>query len=420
MKRLYQSIYVILLISLIATVVSVVAFFQMFPDMGPMGARGRDIEQISPSLLAQLSSAQQNEMRLRQSLQEIGEELNADVSLFDANGRRLADSGPALSLAQPNGAEHMQGSSFGRIRIFKLPDNRSLVVRYDPHGGNTAMRFGFILLGIAALIALISYPLIRGLTRRIERLQLGVETLGEGNLATRIVVEGDDEVAQLAISFNKAAERIQALVTSQRLLLANTSHELRTPLSRLRLALTLFEDTGDAKYTQAIRKDLIELEELIESLLTTSRIESLQQIEAPETIDLLALCAEEAAHFENVSLEGKTIEIKGDAKLLRRLIRNLLDNAHLHGQPPVTLHIQHSPNSALIDVCDEGQGIAAAEREKIFEPFHRARRDTPGTGLGLALVRRIARLHGGDVTYVPPAPQQKSCFRVRLPLTLTH
>jgi len=415
MRRLYRSIYVILLVSLIATVACVILFFQIFPDMGPMGQRGYDLDQIPPALVGSLSDRDQSEAQIRQTLLQLSEELGADVSLFENNGQRLANSGPPLPLGQANGAEHMQGMGFGRLRSFVLSDNRILIVRFVSHMGGSAWRFGLILLAIAVLIAVISYPFVRGLTGRIERLQLGVETLGRGDLDTRVIVEGEDEVAQLAISFNRAAERIQALVASQRLLLANTSHELRTPLSRLRLALTLFEDTGDARYTHAIRKDLIELEELIESLLTTSRVEALHQIEAPEKIDLLALCAEEASHFEQVEVTGESAEVMGDAKLLRRLIRNILDNAQVHGQPPVHVQITSLQNAAQIDVSDQGQGIAAGESEKIFEPFHRARRDTPGTGLGLALVRRIARLHGGEATYLPVSAQQKSCFRISLP-----
>jgi signal transduction histidine kinase len=127
-----------------------------------------------------------------------------------------------------------------------LPDGRWLVARV-PLGRPPPLPL---------VIAILCYPVVRGLTRRIERLQAGVETLGAGNLATRVAVEGRDEVAQLAASFNRAASRIEELVGAHRLLLANASHELRTPLSRIRLGLELFEAKPDAKIKADISPSL--------------------------------------------------------------------------------------------------------------------------------------------------------------------
>ena len=103
-------------------------------------------------------------------------------------------------------------------------------------------------------VAIGAYPIVRGLTRRLERLQAGVETLGAGNLSARVKVEGKDEVARLAGSFNRAAARIEELVGAHRMLLANASHELRTPLSRIRLGIELFEQSKDPKYKAAIEQ----------------------------------------------------------------------------------------------------------------------------------------------------------------------
>ena len=94
---------------------------------------------------------------------------------------------------------------------------------------------------IALVVAICAYPLVRRLTRRLERLQAGVESLGAGELSARVKVEGKDEVARLAESFNRAAARIEELVSAHKMLLANTSHELRTPLSRIRLGIELHE-----------------------------------------------------------------------------------------------------------------------------------------------------------------------------------
>ena len=131
---------------------------------------------------------------------------------------------------------------------FRLPDGRWIVARGAGAHPPIRCRAWCCFLGVIALaIAICAYPVVRGLTRRLERLQAGVETLGAGNLATRVKVEGRDEVARLAASFNRAAARIEELVGAHRLLLANASHELRTPLSRIRLGLELYEQKPDAQ-----------------------------------------------------------------------------------------------------------------------------------------------------------------------------
>ena len=157
-----------------------------------------------------------------------------------------------------------------------------------------------LFLGVIALaVAVCAYPVVRGLTRRLERLQAGVETLGAGNLAARVKVEGSDEVARLAESFNRAAARIEELVGAHRMLLANASHELRTPLSRIRLGLELFEQTGRSEYKAELTRDIAELDLLIDEILLASRLDAVAALGTAEEIDLLALAAEECARYED-------------------------------------------------------------------------------------------------------------------------
>jgi signal transduction histidine kinase len=257
---------------------------------------------------------------------------------------------------------------------------------------------------------------VRGLTRRLERLQQGVETLGAGNLSARVKVEGRDEVARLAESFNRAAARIEELVGSHRMLLANASHELRTPLSRIRLGLELLQQTGDPKYRAELTRDIAELDLLLDEILLASRLDAVAALDTREEIDLLALAAEECAHYDECSLEGAALKVRGDPRLLRRLVRNLLENAKRYGKPPVRVALRREGPWAVLDVVDAGAGIPASERERVFTPFHRlgGALAGEGTGLGLSLVRQIARLHGGDAV-VAPRPDAPSCFRVTLP-----
>jgi signal transduction histidine kinase len=272
-----------------------------------------------------------------------------------------------------------------------------------------------LLAGVALAVALCVYPVVRGLTRRLERLQIGVEKLGSGNLAARVTVEGKDEIARLAKSFNRSAARIEELMGAHRMLLANASHELRTPLARIRLGIELLQQTQDSKVKAALERDIAELDLMIDEILLASRLGAVQTPQMVESVDLLALAAEECARYEDCTAEGEALTIVGERRLLARLIRNLLDNASRYGAPPVRVLVRRDGQRAILDVMDAGAGIPELERERVFSPFHRLGGDSRGMGLGLALVRQIARLHGGDAM-VAPRPDNPSCFRVSLPL----
>ena len=274
-------------------------------------------------------------------------------------------------------------------------------------GGMLAM-----LLMLAAVVGGVAYPVVRYLVRRLERLQQGAEALAAGDLSARVEVEGHDEVARLATSFNRAAARIEQLVGAHKMLLAQASHELRTPLTRIRLALDLAKDI-DPKRRQGLEADIAELDHLIEEILLASRLDTLAELDHDESVDLVALVAEECARY-GIDVEGEPAEIRGDARLLRRLVRNLVANAERHGRPPVRVRIRVRDRRAELIVADAGAGIPEAEREHLFEPFYR-QGNTDGHGLGLSLVRQIARRHGGDVRY-GTVDDGGSGFIVSLPL----
>jgi signal transduction histidine kinase len=280
----------------------------------------------------------------------------------------------------------------------RLPDGRWLIARprhtHRPGGL-------FLSLGLLALaIALGAYPVARRITRRVERLQQRVDALGAGDLKARVEVEGRDEVAALARSFNRAADRIEALVGSHKQLLANVSHELRTPLARMRVVLELLPSDVRPELRSRLHQDIVELDELISELLLASRLDAQAQPRQTESLDILALAAEEAARF-GIEAVGESVTTQGEARLLRRLVRNLLDNARRHTDgSAVELSVNRRGDRALLTVADRGPGVPESERERIFEPFYRlpaAQPQADGAGLGLALARQIARRHGGDV-----------------------
>jgi signal transduction histidine kinase len=193
---------------------------------------------------------------------------------------------------------------------------------------------------------------------------------------------------------------VQELMRAHKMLLANCSHELRTPLTRINLALSLAGDKIDPQRRADLKADIAELDQLIEELLLASHLDAIRAPESRENIDLLALAAEEAAR-DGIAVEGRSLFVRGDRTLLRRLIRNLLDNARRHGgDPSPEVEVRSQGPTAVFSVRDHGPGIAESEREKIFAPFYRPAGGSliAGTnGLGLALVRQIARTHGGDV-----------------------
>jgi two-component system, OmpR family, sensor kinase len=263
-----------------------------------------------------------------------------------------------------------------------------------------------LLMFFSLAVVLGSYPVVRRLTKRLETLQRGVEQLGAGDLRTRVPEDGRDEVAYLAQRFNRAADQVQALVQSQQSLLANASHELRSPLARIRMGLELMESAPSASLKAELLRNMAELDALIDEILLASRLEAQASgaLQAQrEPVDMLALAAEEAARVD-VPLDwqggASTAVLAGDARLLRRLLRNLLENARRYGGTQVLLSLSVQSQQLVVEVSDRGPGVPPAERERIFEPFYRsssASESAGGVGLGLALVRSIARQHGGSV-----------------------
>jgi signal transduction histidine kinase len=278
--------------------------------------------------------------------------------------------------------------------------------------------FHVVLMLLAVVIGLAAYPLVRQISRRLERLQQGVESLGAGDLSARVPVEGKDEVASLASSFNRAAGHIEQLVKANKALLANASHELRTPLARIRLAVELLKESADPKRRVGLEQDIAELDWLVDEILLASRLDTVTEALDTQDVDLLALAAEECARYDAAQLEGTPGIMRGDARLLRRLLRNLLENAARHGKPPTQVRIARDSNAATITVWDAGDGVTPAEFENVFRPFYRPPGRTQpaaSTGLGLSLVRQIARRHGGEANCALMS-DGRSRFVVTLPL----
>ena len=383
--------------------------------------------------------------------------LRLPMALDDARGKRIATSDLFLRRELDNPAAQV------RLLAIRLDDGRSLWVPRmaglrgagqrlgaaggprlnGPDGPPSSLRFpafglsgvpegvGLALLLVVLFLAVAggAWPVVRRLTRRLEALKNGVEAFGAGQLHQRVAEDGGDEVAAVGASFNRAAGRVEALLRSHQSLLANASHELRSPLARLKMAVSLMEDAPDAQRAvlrREINTNIAELDSLVEDVLLASRLDAgvSQDPGKEEAVDLLAIAAEEAARTGALvqAEEGAAkLAVQGNERLLRRALRNLLENARRYGGDTVELTLGKDtaagPAVVLVRVCDRGPGVPPVYRERIFEAFFRlpghAEREG-GVGLGLALVRQIAVRHGGSVQCLP-RDGGGSCFELRVP-----
>ncbi len=416
---LYLRIYLAVLASLAVFAFAAGMMWRHMGDSGPAGQAFSLAATFAQNILPGVDS----EAAAQQAaLEKLAANLGADATLFSAALRPLAVVGTPLPAPEPgretSGWVHRVAGP--PVWVLKLPDERWLVARLQRERTRPGMGFFGILALIVLAVGVGAFPVVRSLTKRLERLQQGVESLGAGDLAARVRVEGRDEVADLAGSFNRAAARIEDLVNAHKALLANASHELRTPLARIRMAIELTQGDADPKRRKDLETDIAELDALIEGILMVSRLDAgldtANGIGTDEDVDLLALAAEECSRVDGAELNGEPATLHGDPRLLRRMIRNLLVNAQRHGAPPIEVAVRRAGESIEFIVRDHGPGIPEADQERVFEPFLRraGASQAGGAGLGLALVRQIAQRHGGQAVCGPPPSGPGSRFSVVL------
>jgi signal transduction histidine kinase len=349
--------------------------------------------------------------------------LRASISLWERDGKLLVRVGKELGPTWHRGApKHDLFAHHGAFEI-RLRDGRTLALAFDgqptPPGARHfvfagALLFGTLLLG--------SYMAARRITRRLEGLERGVTRFAAGDLEARVKVRGRDEIASLAHAFNRSFDRIAGLLRQQRRMLQSASHELRSPLARVRMALELATEPeqssdGRERLRREATRDIEELDALIGDLLLAGRLADTELPREFAAVALQPIVREEAARV-SAAVEGAELSVLGNGRMLRSLVRNLLENARRYGRDPIRAMLSLQGNEAVLRVEDAGDGVVESERERIFEPFYRPAGHREGVdggvGLGLALVKTIAEHHGGTVRYVAGA--SGSCFEVRLPL----
>ena len=414
MQRLYLQFYLTIRVVLAVFVGAAAVLWRLAED----DARTPQYLDVAAELTgALLPDADAPVAEQQRAIEVLQRKLRFDLALYRPDGGMIAMAGKTpprfeVSRARTGWRRGPSGPNF----TLQLPDGRWLVARQVRERTSPIFWITAFLALVALAVAVGAYPVVRGLGRRLERLKTGVDRFGD-DLGARVKVEGRDEVAALAESFNRSAQRIEELVVAHRLLLANCSHELRTPLARIAVAASLLSEAADARTRASLKQDIGELDQLIEEILLASRLDAQPTLDRHEAVYLLALAAEEAAHYD-LEAAGTPVTVSGDRLLLRRLIRNLLDNARRYaGDGPISISVTAQADRAILEVADHGPGVPASERERIFEPFYRleqSRENGRGSGLGLALVRQIARRHGGEAVCLA-AEGDGSRFRIDLP-----
>jgi signal transduction histidine kinase len=395
---------------------------------GLIGRLLRNDEQQWPRLAQDIGAfivaglPDRDEAALREELSRRGAQLHASISLWNEQGELLAHAGERLGPERidPDEGEALVAKD-GAVRV-RLRDGRTLALAFEHQPASfVPMHFVFMLGLLLATLLLGSWLAARRISRRLERLERGVTRFGAGDLDARVSVGGRDEIASLARAFNRSFDRIASLLKQQRRMLQSASHELRSPLARVRMALELAtEPDATVEARELLRRDatrdIEELDLLISDLLLAGRLADTELPREFTEIPLHALVGEEAERVRARG-EGGELYLEGNPRMLRSLVRNLLENARRHGRDPI--HASWRAEGREIVLCgeDAGDGVPERERERIFEAFYRPPGHREGTdggvGLGLALVKTIAEHHGGSARY--RATPTGSCFEVRLP-----
>lgn len=272
----------------------------------------------------------------------------------------------------------------------------------------------------SALLALLGALLIhRYLNRPLRRVVASAHTLAGGGSPQPLPEDGPTEIADLSRSFNQMVRSLAQADDERTLMLAGVSHDLRTPLTKLRLGIEILRDKADEELMARMTRGVEEMDAIISQFLDFARS---TDSEAPTPVALDALAAEVAAasagHGMPVALEaGNPPPVPLRPRAMRRVLTNLVENAWRHGLPPVAIATGSLGDSVWIEVTDHGAGIAAGQAEALKQPFRRAegtRTGPPGAGLGLAIVDRIVRAHGGTFELLPAA-SGGLCARISLP-----
>jgi signal transduction histidine kinase len=302
------------------------------------------------------------------------------------------------------------------------------------HEASAALRRS-LLAGVPAVVLLLglgTWLVLGGALRRVDRIRREVDGITEEHLDRRVPDTGvDDEVGRLAATMNRMLARLEASARRQRDLVADVSHDLQSPLAsqraQLEVALARAQSTDVAELGTGLLTTTAEMERLVADLLVLAAVDAGAPPAEPTALDLEDVVLEEAARarvgrpvlLDTTRVSAAPVHANRDE--VRRIVRNLLDNAVAHARERVELRVSSEAGRGRLDVLDDGPGVAEEERELVFERFHRgdpARdRGAPGSGLGLAIARSLAERSGGRLDLADRDGRPGAHFVLLLPGT---
>jgi signal transduction histidine kinase len=392
--------------------------------------------------------------RQQQIVRQLARRMGGRVALFDAKGLEVADTDPE-SPRELRSPEHLVDAGFARAgdlrqqvgngeavvvaRMYTQAGRRTLVLTKSLDDSRAAAAVVHRALPVAAAVGIavaiaLGVALGFGLMRRLERLRREARRLADEGIAQPVELGGaPDEVGEVAAALESMRERLQAEEHGRQVFLSTASHELRTPLASLQGTVELLEEEleSDSPDLDAVRRrgatarrQTERLTTLASDLLDLGRLDggaqlAVEPVELAELTETIAAEAEGGARAADVTLvvrESGPTWAQADARAAARIIRVLLDNALRHGaRPGGTVAVAVEPDGAhvAVRVSDDGPGVPAQERERIFGRFERGARAGAGFGLGLPIARGLARNMGGDVVAVEA--ERGACFVATLP-----
>lgn len=369
------------------------------------------------------------------------EGLSAVTELEDDIVQVLDDDGRVVAASEEAGGGDLPDGEGASVATFD--GEPMLVVREDLDDGvlllavsveddqgtlaTVALLLAVAVAGVTGLVAAITWWVVGRALRPVARIRAEVDDITADRLDRRVAVPASgDEIAALAGTMNRMLDRLDAAATAQRRFVSDASHELRSPLATIRQHAELAQLHPDATSVDdlagVVHDEGLRMQELVDALLLLTRLDE-QAALREDMVDLddLALAEVRRLRAGGATVDGSGIRaarVRGDARLLGQLVRNLADNAARHARSAVAIGVTGRGAEVVLTVDDDGAGVPPDERDRIFERFVRldeARaRDAGGSGLGLAIVRAIAEAEGGGVR-VEDSPLGGARFSVVLP-----
>ncbi|MEK7433277.1 MAG: ATP-binding protein [Cyanobacteriota bacterium] len=427
--KLYQKLYFYVLGMIIVSILSTMAILSLFPN--PNGERGMLRGHIKEELVFAknviFDSYKSDPNNIKKKLLEIKKDLNWELSIWkDEKCIAFTDKIPNIeefkkNIKDTNDDEIDIIDKKGTFFVYLDEENKSkgfITVRFRPPPKREPhIHYERILPPLLSIIflAILMIPFTIYIVRPFKKLMISINNVSLGNFSTKLDVSKNSEFSFIADSFNNMTEKIQDMIQQKQRLIADVSHEIRTPLTKIRLSLELLdkEGKGKQKYIDKGISEIENLDELIDDLLSASKLEINFDSSKFIDIDLVDFIEKfivknqifiEATNFKiNYDSKIKEYFIKGDKKDLESVFSNILSNAakYSHDSSEINITSVEKDGKILIQIRDFGIGVNSNQLEKIFDPFYRTddsrNRKTGGNGLGLSIVRKIIDNHNGKI-----------------------